>query len=129
MCDLGEGSRKRSVMALAVTFSMPVGADFSRQEGAALAVASIEFGTRQRVWVAGEHNGPFVKFLVEYRDEDDKPLSHGPADLRRYRDSYAQELCARGIPALATSRRSRGLGFDEKRQARHVRKRSEEAGS
>lgn len=78
----------RTRIALALTFSMPMGTDASVNEAAVLAVASKAFVGHERVWVAGEHEGPFVKILVEYRDEDGRAVPAGPADLRRYRDAY-----------------------------------------
>ena len=85
-------------------------------EAAVLAVASEAFAGHDQVWVAGEHEGPFVKMLVEYRDEDGRAVPSGPADLRRYRDAYVRELGARGVAAQATNRSSRGLGFGETRK-------------
>lgn len=103
----GLGGSRRSVIAVVLTLSMPAGTDPAANEAAALALARQEFGGRGYVWIAGDDNGPFVRFLVQYRDED-IPLTLGPADLRRYREVYAQELSVRGIPARATSRASRG---------------------
>lgn len=123
LMDSGYGPRKRSVIAMALTVSMPAGTDPSISEAAALALARREFGDREYAWVAGDHNGPFVKFLVAYRNEEGKPLSPGPSALRRYREVYAQELCTRGVPARATTRGSRELGFGERRKAYKARKR------
>jgi hypothetical protein len=117
---------KRPVIAMVLTFSMPAGTDAVANEAAVLAVARREFVWRDQIWVTGEHEGPFVKLLVEYRDEDGRPLSPGPADLRRYRETYARELNARGVVAVATARRSRGLGFGEGRDAYKARTRPSE---
>jgi hypothetical protein len=123
----GLGGSRRSVIAAVLTLSMPAGTDPTANEAAALALARQEFGGRGYVWIAGDDNGPFVRFLVEYRDED-IPLALGPADLRRYRELYAQEVSVRGIPAQATSRASRGLGFGEKRKAYKARARRDDCG-
>ena len=120
----GPTGRERSVIAVAITLSMPTGTDPLINGAAALALARREFADREHVWVSGDHEGPFVKFLVQYRDEDDRPLKSGPSDLRRYREVYAQELCIRGVQAHATTRGARGLGFGEKRQAYKARRRS-----
>ncbi|WP_242154158.1 hypothetical protein [Sphingomonas sp. BAUL-RG-20F-R05-02] len=120
------GSR-RPVIAVVLTFSMPAGTDVVVNEAAVLAVIRREFVGRDQIWVAGEHEGPFVKLLVAYRDEDGRPLSPGPADLRRYRKTYASELEARGVVAVATARRSRGLKFGEGRDAYKERLRSSES--
>lgn len=117
LIDAGGNGHEQSVIALALTFSMPVGTDPAVNEAAVLAVAGRVFAGHDRVWVAGEHEGPFVKMLIEYRDEDDRALSSGPADLRRYREAYASELGARGVVAQTTTRGSRGLGFSEARNA------------
>ena len=119
----GPTGRERSVIAGAITLSMPTGTDSLINGAAALALARREFADREHVWVSGDHEGPFVKFLVQYRDEDDRPLKSGPSDLRRYRDLYAQELCARGVVAQATSRGSRGLGSYASRDAYKARQR------
>lgn len=116
----------RSIMAMALTLSMPVGTNPSINEAAVLALARSRFAGRERVWVSGEHEGPFVKLLVEYRDEKSRPLPSGPADLFRYREAYARELCARDVPAQATSRGDRGLDAGEGRNAYKKRRRSEE---
>ena len=86
-----EGS-DRTRIALALTFSMPAGIDLAANEAAVLSVVLKAFAGHERVWVAGEHEGPFVKMLVEYRDEDGRTVPSGPADLRRYREAYAREL-------------------------------------
>lgn len=104
-------NRKRSVIAIAITASMPTGTDPVINEQAALVLARKEFSDRERVWVAGENKGPFVKFLAAYRNEDDKPFSSTPSDLRRYRATYADALASHGVVVQATSRRSRGLLF------------------
>ena len=82
------------------------------------------FAGHERVWVAGEHEGPFVKMLVEYRDEDGLAVQSGPADLRRYREAYAYDLSARGVAAQATSRGSRSLDFGEAWNAYKAHQRS-----
>lgn len=114
----------RTRIALALTFSMPVGTNPATNEAAVLAMALKAFARHERVWVAGEHEGPFVKMLVGYRDEDGRVVPAGPADLRRYREAYARELSARGVAAQATTRGSRELGFDEGRDAYKARQRS-----
>ncbi len=116
----------RSVLALALTFSMPSGTDMTINEAAVLAMARREFAGHDRIWVAGEHEGPFVKMLVEYRDEDGQAVPSGPADLRRYREAYARELGARSVAVQATPRGSRELGFGEARDAYKARRRSSE---
>ncbi|QJU60963.1 hypothetical protein HL653_23930 (plasmid) [Sphingomonas sp. AP4-R1] len=118
-----DDGRKPAAIAMALTLSMSAGTDAVGNQGAALALARREFGDREHVWVAGDHNGPFVKFLVQYRNEEGRPLSPGPSDLRRYRETYAEELCARDITARATTRGSRGLGFSEGRLALKARRR------
>ena len=114
----------RTRIALALTFSMPMGTDPHINEAAVLTVASKAFAGHQRVWVAGEHEGPFVKMLVEYRDEDGRAVPSGPADLRRYREAYARELGVRGVMAHATTRGSRELGAGEARNTYKARQRS-----
>ena len=114
----------RTRIALALTFSMPAGTDPDANEAAVLAVARKAFAGRDQVWVAGEHEGPFVKMLVEYRDETGRVVPSGPADLRRCREAYARELGARGVVAQATTRGSRELGFGEERDAYKARQRS-----
>ncbi|WP_438827171.1 hypothetical protein, partial [Sphingomonas bacterium] len=93
-------------------------------EAAALAMARRAFAGHDQVWVAGEHEGPFVKMLVEYRNEDGRALPSGPADLRRYREDYARALGACGVVVGATTRDSRELGFGEARSAYKARRRS-----
>lgn len=107
----------RTRIAMALTLSMPTGTDPRINEAAVLAAASKAFAGHQRVWVAGEHEGPFVKMLVEYRDEEGRAVPSGQADLRRYREAYVGELGVRGVVAQATTRGSRGLGFGETRKA------------
>jgi len=113
----------RTRIALALTFSMPAGTDPAVNEAAVLAMALKAFAGHERVWVAGEHEGPFVKMLVEYRDEDGRAVPSGLADLLRYREAYARELDARGVMAQATTRADRGLGFGEARSAHKARQR------
>ena len=119
----GPTGRERSVFAVAITLSMPTGTDPLANRGAVSAFASRELASVEHVWVSGGREGPFTKFLIRYRDEDDRPFKSGPSDLRRYRDVYAQELCARGIAAQASTRSSRGLGFGESRDAYKARQR------
>lgn len=119
----GDGSN-RSRVALALTFSMPAGTDPAINEAAALATGRKAFAGHDQVWVAGDHEGPFVKMLVEYRDEDGRAVPSGPADLRRYREAYACELGTRGVVAQATTRGSRELGLGEARNAYKARRRS-----
>ena len=119
----GPTGRERSVFAVAITLSMPTGTDPLANRGAVLAFASRELASVEHVWVFGDQEGPFTKFLIRYRDEDDRPFKSGPSDLRRYRDVYAQELCARGVAAQASTRSSRGLGFGESRNAYKARQR------
>jgi hypothetical protein len=69
--------RNRTRIALPLTFSMPIGTGPRVNEAAVLAVASEAFAGRQRVWVAGEYEGPFVKMLIEYRDEDGRAVPSG----------------------------------------------------
>lgn len=116
----------RSRVALALTFSMPAGTDFAANEGAVLAIAREAFAGRDQVWVAGEHKGPFVKLLVQYRDENGQAVLSGPADLRRYREAYVRELGVRSVVAQATTRRSRGLGFGAARNTYKARQRANE---
>lgn len=71
---------------MALTFTKPTGTDPRINGAAVLAVANEAFAGHDRVWVAGEHEGPFVKMLVGYR-EDRRAVPLGPADLRRYRDA------------------------------------------
>jgi hypothetical protein len=117
----------RTRIALALTFSMPTGADPRINEAAVLAVASKAFAGHQRVWVAGEHESPFVKLLVGYRDEDGRAVPTGPTDLRRYREAYVRELGVRGVVAQATTRGSRRLAIGETRNAYKSRQRSIDA--
>ena len=122
--DTDRDGPDRTRIALALTFSMPAGTDPAANEAAVLAVARKAFAGRDQVWVAGEHEGPFVKMLVEYRGEGGRAVPSGPADLRRYREAYARELNARGVAAQATSRGDRELGFGEGRDAYKARQRS-----
>lgn len=115
----------RTRIALALTFSMPAGTDPAANEAAVRAMALKAFAGHARVWVASEHEGPFVKMLVEYRDEDGRRVPSGPADLRRYREAYARELGARGIAAQVTSRADRSLEASEGRDAYKKRQRSD----
>lgn len=117
----------RTRIALALTFSMPTGTDAGVNEAAVLAVARKAFAGHERVWVAGEHQGPFVKMLVEYRDEDGRAVPSGPADLRRYREAYVRELGVRGVMAQATTRGSRGLSFGETRNTYKAKQRQNDA--
>ena len=119
----GPTGRERSVFAVAITLSMPTGTDPLANRGAVLAFASRKLASVEHVWVSGDQEGPFTKFVIRYRDEDDRPFKSGPSDLRRYRDVYAQELCARGVAAQASTRSSRGLGFAESRNAYKARQR------
>ena len=123
----GQNGHRLSVIAMTLTFSMPTGTDAGVNEAAVLAVARKAFVGHQRVWVAGEHESPFVKMLVEYRDEDGRAVPSGPADLRRYREAYARELGVRGVAAQATTRGSRGLGFGETRKIYKARQRLNDA--
>lgn len=114
--------RDRTRIALALTFSMPAGTDPAANEAAVLAIARKAFSGRDQVWVAGEHEGPFVKMMIEYRDENGRAVPSGPADLRRYREAYVRELSVRGVAAQATTRSSRELGFGEVRDAYKARR-------
>lgn len=95
--------------ALNLLLSMPAGTD-----PAVVAEAAREFGRLELVghrWVMVLHRhqaNPHVHLCVKLRSVDGDRLRHGRADLRRWRETFAERLRAHGLDAEATHPAVRG---------------------
>ncbi len=94
--------------AVPIVLSMPAGADRDGVEQAARAWA--EKALRGFDWVAASHDdtdNPHVHVLVRSVGIEGNRFRAGPPEIRAWRESFADELRARGIEATATARQHR----------------------
>jgi len=109
-----------------LVLSMPIGTDRSGVEASATAFAKAEFGGRYDYVIAHhiDTDHPHAHVTVRAVGFDGKVLNPRKADLQRWREHFADALRARGVPAEATPRRSRGVVKKGQRQSvRHLDRR------
>lgn len=100
--------------AFQLALDMPPGTDPEAVQAAAVAFAQQEFAGHRWAWAYHSHQGhPHVHLLVRAQGRHLKRLAPSPADLHRWRETFARELRARGVPAQATTRLVRGAVRNE----------------
>ncbi len=104
-----DGSRRE---AFHLALNIPSG-DARAVQAAAVALAQREFTGHRWAWAFHGHQGhPHVHLIVRAEGRHGRRLDPRKADLHRWRETFAQELRARGVEADATSRMVRGTVRD-----------------
>ena len=102
--DIGQRREAFNVM-----LSMPRGTDPESVRFAAREFAKIEFADHRYVMVLHDHQAnPHVHLTVKAESKHGKRLNPRKADLRRWREVFAEQLRERGIDAEATRQVARG---------------------
>jgi len=102
--DIGQRREAFNVM-----LSMPSGTDPESVRFAAREFAKIEFADHRYVMVLHDHQAnPHVHLAVKAESKHGKRLNPRKADLRRWREVFAEQLRERGIDAEATRQVARG---------------------
>src|SRR5678815_951339 len=104
---IGEEGHRRE--AFNVMLSMPRGTDPLIVQKAAREFAKIEFADHRYVMVLHDHQAhPHVHLSVKAESKHGQRLNPRKADLRRWREVFAEQLQERGIDAEATRQVARG---------------------
>ena len=119
------GERKAPRQAFNIVLSMPPGTPPEKVLKAAKKFAREEFAHQHRYAMAlhadhanGHGKNPHVHLVVKAEHEyGGKRLNPRKADLRRWREGFAQSMSELGVPATATRRMDRGLPKTQKRTA------------
>lgn len=99
--------------ALNLMLSMPAGTEPSLVAEAAREFARLELGGHRWVMVLHRHQAnPHVHLCVKLRSVEGDRLRHGPADLRRWRETFAERLRTFGLEVEATHPTVRGKSRD-----------------
>jgi len=118
--------RKDSRDTVNIVLSAPKNADRVSTEKAVRAFASKTFGETND-YLFAIHNDtehPHGHLMVKMRGYDGEKLNPGKADLRRWRETFAESLRENGIEVDATPRYKRGVGQKGHKQSlHHLRKR------
>lgn len=94
---------------LNILLAMPAGTDPDRLQKAARDFAKAELAGHRYVMVLHRHQAhPHVHLCVKLESGRGERLNHGRADLRRWRETFAERLRSWGVDAEATHRRVRG---------------------
>ena len=102
--DIGQRREAFNVM-----LSMPRGTDPESVRFAAREFAKIEFADHRYVMVLHDHQAnPHVHLAVKAESKHGKRLNPRKADLRRWREVFAEQLQERGIDAEASRQLTRG---------------------
>ena len=106
---IAETSHRREAFNLVL--AMPRGTDAQAVLRAAREVAQIELQDHRYVMVLHEHqHAPHVHLCVRAESERGKRLHLGPAELHRWRTTFAEQLRGWGVEAEATRQATRGEG-------------------
>ena len=96
--------------AFNIMLSMPRGTDPLIVQRAAREFARAELGEHRYVMVLHDHQAnPHVHISVRAESKDGKRLNPRKADLRRWRETFAEKLRGWGIEAEATQQAARGV--------------------
>ena len=109
---LGErgGHRPGAAQSVGIILSMPEGTPPDRVHDAARSWARATLGDHDWLLVRHDDRGhPHVHVTVRAVGPMGKRLTAGPADLQRWRETFARELRGLGIEAEATPRKARGI--------------------
>ncbi len=102
-----ERSARREAFNL--TLSMPAGTPADVLKDAVRSFARVELSTHRYVMVLHTHQAnPHVHLAVRAEGKDGQRLNPRKADLRRWRETFAEQLRERGIEAEASSQITRG---------------------
>jgi hypothetical protein len=102
--------------AFNVMLSMPRGTDSLAVQRAAREFAKIEFAGHRYVMVLHDHQAnPHVHLSVRAEGRDGQRLNPRKADLRRWRETFAERLRGLGIEAEASSQIARGARHHNER--------------
>lgn len=99
-----------AAQSVGVILSMPAGTPPDRLHEAARTWAREILGNHD--WLLVRHDDrdhPHVHVTARAVDHDGRRLIAGPADLQRWRETFARELRRLGIEAEATPRKARGI--------------------
>lgn len=119
-------SRKRSRDTVNIVLSAPSGSELGAVEDSVRDFAKRTFGESNDYLFAihNDTDNPHGHLMVKMRGYDGEKLNPGKADLKQWRESFAESLRENGVEVDATSRAERGQGKKGKRQAlMHLRKR------
>jgi hypothetical protein len=95
--------------AFNIMLSMPRGTDPESVLFAAREFAKVEFADHRYVMVLHDHQAnPHVHLTVKAESKNGKRLNPRKADLHRWREVFAEQLCERGIYAEASRQVARG---------------------
>jgi hypothetical protein len=95
--------------AFNIMLSMPAGTPESALKDAARSFARAEFGNHRYVMVLHTHQAnPHVHLSVRAEGKDGRRLNPRKADLRRWRETFAEKLREHGIEAEASPQITRG---------------------
>ena len=117
---LGELGRHRpgAAQSVGIILSMPEGTPPDRVHDAARSWARTTLGGHDWLLVRHDDRGhPHVHVTVRAVGPTGKRLTAGPADLQRWRETFARELRRFAIEAEATPRKARGLVQKPERSA------------
>lgn len=119
--EMADCARRKGATAISTVFSMPPGTDPHKVRDAVRSVAETEMGNNR--WVMVLHTDephPHVHLIIANRDNDGRRFNPGRECLHRLRESFAENLRARGVAAHASQRMARG--YPTKRESMPVRK-------
>ena len=98
--------------AFNIMLSMPAGTKPAIVQSAAREFAKVEFADHRYVMVLHTHQAnPHVHLSVRAEGRDGQRLNPRKADLRRWRETFAERLRGWGIEAEASSQVTRGSGI------------------
>ena len=119
---LGErgGHRPGAAQSVGIILSMPEGTPPDRVHDAARSWARTTLHDHDWLLVRHDDRGhPHVHVTVRAVGPTGKRLTAGPADLQRWRETFARELRRSGIEAEATPRKARGIVIKSAKSAVH----------
>lgn len=119
---LGErgGHRPGAAQSVGIILSMPEGTPPDRVHDATRSWARATLTDHDWLLVRHDDRGhPHVHVTVRAVGPTGKRLTAGPADLQRWRETFARELRRVGIEAEATPRKARGFVIKSARSAVH----------
>jgi type IV secretion system T-DNA border endonuclease VirD2 len=119
---LGErgGHRPGTAQSVGIILSMPEGTPPDRVHDAARSWARATLHNHDWLLVRHDDRGhPHVHITVRAVGPTGKRLTAGPADLQRWRETFARELRRLGIDAEATPRKARGVVIKSAKSAVH----------
>lgn len=119
---LGErgGHRSDAAQSVGIILSMPEGTSPDRVHDAARSWARTTLHDHDWLLVRHDDRGhPHVHVTVRAVGPTGRRLTAGPADLQRWRETFARELRRLGIEAEATPRKARGVVIKPAKSAVH----------